>query len=126
MVEVLAELPKYVCRAGLKIEAALDSFGIDVHGRVCLDAGLSTGGFADCLLQRGAAVVYGVDVGYGQVWCGVGGGVGGVSCVDVYTLHVEMMGCVLLYNVTADPDMYHATVEPDMAYIQYSILTHIL
>jgi hypothetical protein len=55
-----------VCRAGYKLEAALDTFGVDVTGCVALDAGLSTGGFTDCLLQRGAARVYGIDVGYGQ------------------------------------------------------------
>ena len=55
------------CRAGLKLEAALDHFGVDVRGLRVLDSGLSTGGFADCLLQRGAAHVVGVDVGYGQV-----------------------------------------------------------
>ena len=54
------------CRAGLKLEAALDAFGVDLRGVVALDSGLSTGGFADCLLQRGAARVYGVDVGFGQ------------------------------------------------------------
>ena len=54
-------------RAGLKLEAALDHFGVDVTGLRVLDSGLSTGGFADCLLQRGAAHVVGVDVGYGQV-----------------------------------------------------------
>ncbi len=54
------------CRAGLKLEAALEAFGVDVRGVVALDSGLSTGGFADCLLQRGAARVYGVDVGFGQ------------------------------------------------------------
>lgn len=59
--------PKYVGRAGFKLEKALDSFGIDVQGLVALDAGLSTGGFTDCLLQRGIKKVYGVDVGYGQV-----------------------------------------------------------
>lgn len=59
--------PKYVSRAGLKLEKALEHFGIDVQGLVILDAGLSTGGFADCLLQHGAQKVYGVDVGYGQV-----------------------------------------------------------
>jgi hypothetical protein len=53
-------------RAGLKLEAALDAWGLDVAGLRCLDAGVSTGGFADCLLQRGAAAVVGVDVGYGQ------------------------------------------------------------
>ena len=55
-----------MCRAGYKLEAALDKFGVDVTGAVALDAGLSTGGFTDCLLQRGAARVYGIDVGYGQ------------------------------------------------------------
>jgi 23S rRNA (cytidine1920-2'-O)/16S rRNA (cytidine1409-2'-O)-methyltransferase len=62
-----AEEPKFVGRAGFKLEKALDHFGIDVTGLVALDAGLSTGGFTDCLLQRGIAKVYGVDVGYGQV-----------------------------------------------------------
>jgi len=59
--------PKYVGRAGFKIEKALDHFKIDVTDMIVLDAGLSTGGFADCLLQRGAKKIYGVDVGYGQV-----------------------------------------------------------
>jgi 23S rRNA (cytidine1920-2'-O)/16S rRNA (cytidine1409-2'-O)-methyltransferase len=61
------EEPKYVSRAGFKLEKALDHFGIDVTGLTAMDAGLSTGGFADCLLQRGARKVYGIDVGYGQV-----------------------------------------------------------
>lgn len=56
-----------ICRAGHKMEAALDHFQLDVAGLTCLDAGLSTGGFTDCLLQRGATKVYGVDVGFGQV-----------------------------------------------------------
>jgi 23S rRNA (cytidine1920-2'-O)/16S rRNA (cytidine1409-2'-O)-methyltransferase len=59
--------PKYVSRAGFKLEAALEHFKIDVTGLVALDAGISTGGFTDCLLQNGAAKVYGVDVGYGQL-----------------------------------------------------------
>jgi 23S rRNA (cytidine1920-2'-O)/16S rRNA (cytidine1409-2'-O)-methyltransferase len=61
------EEPKYVSRAGFKLEKALDSFNIDVTNLVALDAGLSTGGFTDCLLQRGIQKVYGIDVGYGQV-----------------------------------------------------------
>lgn len=65
-VEVLQRLP-YVSRGGLKLEAALDHFHIDPAGKVCLDAGASTGGFTDCLLQRGAARVYAVDVGHGQL-----------------------------------------------------------
>lgn len=59
--------PKYVSRAGFKIEKALEHFGIDVHGLIVMDAGLSTGGFSDCLLQKGAAKIFGIDVGYGQV-----------------------------------------------------------
>jgi 23S rRNA (cytidine1920-2'-O)/16S rRNA (cytidine1409-2'-O)-methyltransferase len=56
----------YVSRGGVKLAAALDAFGVDPGGRVCLDIGASTGGFSDCLLQRGAARVWAVDVGYGQ------------------------------------------------------------
>ena len=61
------EEPKYVSRAGLKLEKALENFKVDVKGLVVLDSGISTGGFTDCLLQHGAKKVYGVDVGYGQV-----------------------------------------------------------
>ena len=61
------EQPKFVCRAGFKLEKALDEFKVDVTGLTVLDAGLSTGGFTDCLLQRGSRKVYGIDVGYGQV-----------------------------------------------------------
>lgn len=57
----------YVSRGGEKLEKALQQFPISVAGRICLDGGISTGGFTDCLLQAGAAHVYGVDVGYGQV-----------------------------------------------------------
>jgi 23S rRNA (cytidine1920-2'-O)/16S rRNA (cytidine1409-2'-O)-methyltransferase len=64
---VTDEQPKYVCRAGFKLEAALDHFGVDVAGLTILDAGLSTGGFTDCMLQRGAKKIYGIDVGHGQV-----------------------------------------------------------
>ncbi|GMI66332.1 hypothetical protein like AT3G25470 [Hibiscus trionum] len=67
VVEIIAEIPKYVCRAGYKLEAAIEQLGVDVAGKIALDSGLSTGGFTDCLLQYGASYVYGVDVGYGQV-----------------------------------------------------------
>ncbi|KAK8694183.1 hypothetical protein V6N13_071739 [Hibiscus sabdariffa] len=67
VVEIIAEIPKYVCRAGYKLEAAIEQLGVDVTGKIALDSGLSTGGFTDCLLQYGASFVYGVDVGYGQV-----------------------------------------------------------
>ncbi len=58
---------RYVSRGGDKLEAALDRFGVQVEGRVGLDAGASTGGFTDCLLRRGARLVVAVDVGYGQL-----------------------------------------------------------
>lgn len=61
------EKPKFVGRGGLKIEGALERFGIDVTDFVCLDTGSSTGGFTDCLLQRGAARVHAVDVGTNQL-----------------------------------------------------------
>ncbi|HEX9874548.1 MAG TPA: TlyA family RNA methyltransferase [Deferrimonas sp.] len=57
----------YVSRGGLKLEKGLESFDISVAGRVAIDVGASTGGFTDCLLQRGAVQVYAVDVGYGQL-----------------------------------------------------------
>jgi 23S rRNA (cytidine1920-2'-O)/16S rRNA (cytidine1409-2'-O)-methyltransferase len=63
---VLAREP-FVSRAGKKLAAALDHFAVDPAGKVCLDVGASTGGFTDCLLQRGAVRVYAVDVGYGQL-----------------------------------------------------------
>lgn len=58
---------RFVSRGGLKLEAALDAFAVDPAGKRCLDAGASTGGFTDCLLQHGAASVCAVDVGYGQL-----------------------------------------------------------
>jgi 23S rRNA (cytidine1920-2'-O)/16S rRNA (cytidine1409-2'-O)-methyltransferase len=64
---LLGEDLKYVSRGGLKLEKALDHWRIDVSGTVCLDVGASTGGFTDCLLQRGAGRVIAVDTGYGQI-----------------------------------------------------------
>ena len=63
----VAEKPPFVSRGGEKLAKALAEFRIEVTGRICLDGGISTGGFTDCLLQGGAAQVYGIDVGYGQV-----------------------------------------------------------
>jgi 23S rRNA (cytidine1920-2'-O)/16S rRNA (cytidine1409-2'-O)-methyltransferase len=63
----VANPPKYVSRGGLKLEAALDAFGVDPAGLTCADVGSSTGGFTDCLLQRGARRVYAVDAGRHQL-----------------------------------------------------------
>jgi 23S rRNA (cytidine1920-2'-O)/16S rRNA (cytidine1409-2'-O)-methyltransferase len=64
---LVEEAPRYVSRGGIKLARALDVLGIDVPGRSCLDVGASTGGFTDCLLQRGAARVIALDVGHGQL-----------------------------------------------------------
>jgi 23S rRNA (cytidine1920-2'-O)/16S rRNA (cytidine1409-2'-O)-methyltransferase len=60
------EQPRFVSRGGDKLAAALAGFALPVRGRICLDGGISTGGFSDCLLQAGASLIYGIDVGYGQ------------------------------------------------------------
>lgn len=65
--EVRGHSLKYVSRGGLKLEKAMDHFGIDLAGSVCMDVGSSTGGFTDCMLQNGAVKVYSVDVGHGQL-----------------------------------------------------------
>lgn len=61
------EQPRFVSRGGEKLDAALEAFGLDVSGTIAADVGASTGGFTDCLLQRGAARVHAIDVGYGQL-----------------------------------------------------------
>ena len=66
-IEVRSEACPYVSRGGWKLEKALDEFGVDPTGCVCSDSGASTGGFTDCLLQKGAKKVYAIDVGYGQL-----------------------------------------------------------
>ena len=64
---LIATPPRFVGRGGLKLEGALDHFAVDPTGATALDIGASTGGFTDCLLQRGAAKVYAIDVGHGQL-----------------------------------------------------------
>ena len=66
-IEIRGGTLPYVSRGGLKLEKAMATFPIDLHGAVCADIGASTGGFTDCMLQNGAAKVYAVDVGYGQL-----------------------------------------------------------
>lgn len=66
-IEVRGHAMKYVSRGGLKLEKAMDCFGIELDGKVCMDIGASTGGFTDCMLQNGAVKVYSVDVGHGQL-----------------------------------------------------------
>lgn len=66
-IEVRENKLKYVSRGGLKLEKAVNEFGLDLKGRICMDIGASTGGFTDCMLQNGAKKVYAVDVGKGQL-----------------------------------------------------------
>lgn len=67
-ITVVGQLHPYVSRGGVKLAGALDAFeGLDVQGRVAMDVGASTGGFTDCLLQRGVTKVFAIDVGYGQL-----------------------------------------------------------
>lgn len=66
-VSIVGEQLLYVGRGGLKLEKAVNEFGIDFKGKICIDIGASTGGFTDCMLRNGAAVVYAVDVGHGQL-----------------------------------------------------------
>jgi 23S rRNA (cytidine1920-2'-O)/16S rRNA (cytidine1409-2'-O)-methyltransferase len=61
----IRERPPYVSRGGKKLAAAVESFRVDIDGKICADVGASTGGFTDCLLQNGALKVYAIDVGYG-------------------------------------------------------------
>jgi 23S rRNA (cytidine1920-2'-O)/16S rRNA (cytidine1409-2'-O)-methyltransferase len=67
VVRLLGQDQRYVSRGGLKLEGALEHWGIDLEGRFCLDVGASTGGFTDCMLQHGAAKVLAIDTGYGQI-----------------------------------------------------------
>ncbi|HTC93629.1 MAG TPA: TlyA family RNA methyltransferase [Terriglobales bacterium] len=66
-IRLLGDDQRYVSRGGIKLEAALHHWKVDVKGKVCMDVGASTGGFTDCLLQHGAARVIAIDTGYGQI-----------------------------------------------------------
>lgn len=66
-IEVRGNTLRYVSRGGLKLEKAIDRFGVVLEGKVCMDIGASTGGFTDCMLQNGAVKVYSIDVGHGQL-----------------------------------------------------------
>ena len=66
-IEVRGNPLKYVSRGGLKLEKAIEQFGVALSGKICMDIGASTGGFTDCMLQNGASKVYSIDVGHGQL-----------------------------------------------------------
>jgi 23S rRNA (cytidine1920-2'-O)/16S rRNA (cytidine1409-2'-O)-methyltransferase len=101
---ILGPEPTYVSRGGIKLAAALDHFAIDVAGRRAIDAGASTGGFTDCLLQRGAASVVAVDVGRGQLHqrIGVDPRVRSVDRTNIRHLTLEDLGVDSFEVVVAD------------------------
>ena len=66
-IEIRGETLRYVSRGGLKLEKAVEEFGLDMSGKTCMDIGSSTGGFTDCMLQNGAVKVYAIDSGRGQL-----------------------------------------------------------
>lgn len=87
----VTERPRFVGRGGEKLDGALSRLGIDAAGLVCLDAGASAGGFTDCLLQRGAASVFSVDVGYGQLDARLRGDARVISMERTDIRHVEAL-----------------------------------
>jgi 23S rRNA (cytidine1920-2'-O)/16S rRNA (cytidine1409-2'-O)-methyltransferase len=99
--------PRYASRAGYKLEAALQHFAVDAGGQVALDCGASTGGFTDCLLQHGAAQVYAVEVGYGQLL--------GRLRVDARVRNLERTNLSDLASMALDPPPTLITL--DLSYL---------
>ena len=98
---------KYVSKGGLKLEGALSDFGIDVRGLTAIDAGASTGGFTDCLIQHGAEKVYAVDVGFGQLV--------GKLRIDPRVVNMEKVNIGDIEPGSLDPKPSFATV--DLSYL---------
>ncbi len=110
--ELIEDLP-YVSRGGLKMRAALDAFGVDPRGRVCVDIGASTGGFTDCLLQAGARRVLAVDVGHGQLhW---------KLRKDPRVVNREK--CHVLKLTRADVDAFAGADRPDLVVVDVSFIS---
>lgn len=103
-ITIVGPPPRFVGRGGEKLDSALDRFGVDVAGRRCLDAGASTGGFTDALLQRGATHVVAVDVGYGQIHerLRTDPRVTNVERTNVRTASLDQLGGVAFDVVVAD------------------------
>lgn len=95
--EVIADLP-FVGRGGLKLAGAVQTFGLHLQGRICMDIGASTGGFTDCMLQNGAAKVYAIDVGHGQLDAAL--------CADARVVNLEGTDVRLLtpHDLPDSPD----------------------
>jgi len=110
--------PRYVSRGGDKLAGALDAFGIDPAGRTCLDVGASTGGFTDCLLQRGARRVYALDVGRGQL--------AGSLRADARVVSMERTHAARLDPASGDPLGLPEPVGLAVADVSFISLTRVL
>jgi 23S rRNA (cytidine1920-2'-O)/16S rRNA (cytidine1409-2'-O)-methyltransferase len=110
-IELMGDPPAFVSRGGDKLRAALDRFGLDPAGRRVLDAGASTGGFTDCLLQAGAAHVFAVDVGHGQLHPRLRGhaDVTNLERLDVRRVSLDTVAGVPVDLVVADLSFISAT-----------------
>ena len=107
---------RYVSRGGLKLEKALKAFCIDIDGRVCIDVGASTGGFTDCMLQNGAAKVYAVDVGAGQLDKGLRG--------DPRVVNIEKTNFRYMQKSALPEQITFASV--DVSFISLKIILNVL
>jgi 23S rRNA (cytidine1920-2'-O)/16S rRNA (cytidine1409-2'-O)-methyltransferase len=110
--------PRFVSRGGEKLAGALAQFGIDPDGRICLDVGASTGGFTDCLLQRGAARVYALDVGRGQL--------ADALRADARVVSMERTHAARLDPAVADALELPETVSLAVADVSFISLTRVL
>jgi 23S rRNA (cytidine1920-2'-O)/16S rRNA (cytidine1409-2'-O)-methyltransferase len=110
--------PRFVSRGGEKLEGALDAFGLDPAERVCLDVGASTGGFTDCLLQRGASRVYALDVGRGQLVDSLR--------TDARVISMERTHAGRLDPAASDPISLPETVSLAVADVSFISLTRLL
>jgi 23S rRNA (cytidine1920-2'-O)/16S rRNA (cytidine1409-2'-O)-methyltransferase len=114
----LLETAPFVSRGGEKLAGALDAFGVDVAGRVCLDVGASTGGFTDCLLKRGASRVYALDVGRGQL-------------ADVLRADARVVSMERTHAARLDPEAHDSLTLPErvslvVADVSFISLTRLL
>ncbi|MGC8634574.1 MAG: TlyA family RNA methyltransferase [Candidatus Limnocylindrales bacterium] len=110
---VVVERAPFVSRGGEKLAGALDALGVDPAGRVCLDVGASTGGFTDCLLRRGAARVYALDVGHGQLSPALRGDARVVSMERTHARRLD----------PADPEPVTLPERPSLAVIDVSFIS---
>jgi 23S rRNA (cytidine1920-2'-O)/16S rRNA (cytidine1409-2'-O)-methyltransferase len=109
----LVESAPFVSRGGEKLAAALDAFGVDPLGRVCLDVGSSTGGFTDCVLQRGASRVYALDVGHGQLAASLRANPRVVSMERTHARRLD----------PADPEHVRLPEQPTLAVVDVSFIS---